>query len=476
MAAAGGSYELFLGFVSGGAASCVATAATNPIDVMKVDLQLSKKGIGEAVRDRVTAHGLASYMDGSMPALVRAITYSAFRLAAYRPIKQELSKVEGTFLANPVEMIKVRSQSGYYRAHAFAFGDVLTHGFSGVGPHVLRGAVHTASQIATYDIVKSSLKREAGLQDGLALHSVASVAGLVHDGHKTTSISLAAGCVAGAVECCCTWPMEYIKTQLQSFRTVKGGPAPPFTGIGSGLAYTVRTTGALSLYNGLAPVLAFSAPKAGVRFGANTHFRNALADPDTGKVSMGASFLAGLGAGVCEATLAVTPQETLKTKLINLNMGLADGVPHLLRTEGLAGLYAGWFSTCLKQGGNQGSRFFYMAQWRLFMAGDAEAKLPRHVTFAGGLGAGLFSVVCTSPFDVVKTRMQSTGAKAYASTADCFRQIAANEGPRAFFSGARGPPRVVGPGHLPRRRRHLRRHRRRRRAAGEVTNTPRARA
>ena len=74
----------------------------------------------------------------------------------------------------------MRSQSGYYRAHAFAFGDVLTHGFSGVGPHVLRGAVHTASQIATYDIVKSSLKREAGLEDGLALHaSVASVAGLV---------------------------------------------------------------------------------------------------------------------------------------------------------------------------------------------------------------------------------------------------------------------------------------------------------
>ena len=157
-------------------------------------------------------------------------------------------------------------------------------------------------------------------------------------------------------------------------------------------------------------------------------------------------FLAGLGAGVCEATLAVTPQETLKTKLINLNMGLADGVPHLLRTEGPAGLYAGWFSTCLKQGGNQGSRFFYMAQWRLFMAGDAEAKLPRHVTFAGGLGAGLFSVLCTSPFDVVKTRMQSTGADAYASTADCFRQIAANEGPRAFFSGALARSARVVPG------------------------------
>ena len=83
--------------------------------------------------------------------------------------------------------------------------------------------------------------------------------------------------------------MEYIKTQLQTFRTVKGGPPPPFTGIGSGLAYTVRTTGFLSLYNGLAPVLIFSVPKAGIRFGANQYFRNLLADPVSGKVSMGAS-------------------------------------------------------------------------------------------------------------------------------------------------------------------------------------------
>ena len=202
-AEAQGGYSLFLGFVSGGAASCVATAATNPIDVMKVDLQLSKKSILQAVRDRVALHGALSYFDGSMPALVRALTYSAFRLAAYQPIKAKLSSAEGAhpgfvkvvsglssgaaaaFLANPVEMIKVRTQSGYYRTHAFQLGDVLTHGFAGVGPHVLRGAVHTASQIATYDIVKTTLKQKLDVRDGLPLHaSVASVAGLV-----TTSVS-----------------------------------------------------------------------------------------------------------------------------------------------------------------------------------------------------------------------------------------------------------------------------------------------
>ena len=75
---------------------------------------------------------------------------------------------------------------------------------------------------------------------------------------------------------------------------------------------------------------------------------------------MGLSFLAGLCAGICEATLVVTPQETIK-RLINLNMGLRQGIPHLLKTEGVAGLYAGLGATCLKQGGNQGCGFYL---WR----------------------------------------------------------------------------------------------------------------
>ena len=215
---------------------------------------------------------------------------------------------------------------------------------------------------------------------------------------KKTWIALSAGGVGGAIECCCTWPMEYLKTQLQSFRTVKGGPPPPFTGIASGLRYTIQQKGFFSLYTGLTPVLIFSAPKAGVRFGTNQFFRNQLADKTTGKVSMGRSFLAGLCAGICEATLVVTPQETIKTKLINLNMGLKEGIPHLLKTEGVAGLYAGLGATCLKQGGNQGSRFLFMAQWRQFLTGEADAKLPKHLTFVGGLGAGLFSVATTSFF------------------------------------------------------------------------------
>lgn len=44
--------------------------------------------------------------------------------------------------------------------------------------------------------------------------------------------------------------MEYIKTQLQLQKRIPG-QEPPYTGVISGLRYTVRTTGFLSLYSGL---------------------------------------------------------------------------------------------------------------------------------------------------------------------------------------------------------------------------------
>ena len=93
-------------------------------------------------------------------------------------------------------------------------------------------------------------------------------------------LKLVAGCVAGSLEATATWPLEYIKTQMQTKRKVpvKGGfvsVPQPYTSIYAGLRYTVRTTGALSLFTGLTPTLLLSAPKAGIRFGTNQQLRSA---------------------------------------------------------------------------------------------------------------------------------------------------------------------------------------------------------
>jgi len=64
----------------------------------------------------------------------------------------------------------------------------------------------------------------------------------------------------------------------------------------------------------LPALLVFSVPKTAVRFGSNQWFRNNLF---TDKNSRLHTFMAGLGAGVTEAILVVTPAETLKVKIIN---------------------------------------------------------------------------------------------------------------------------------------------------------------
>ncbi|KAL3893621.1 MAG: hypothetical protein SGARI_008053, partial [Bacillariaceae sp.] len=148
---------------------------------------------------------------------------------------------------------------------------------------------------------------------------------------------MTAGCIAGGVEATAVWPMEFIKTQLQL--QSKTSKALPYNGMISGLSYTVRTTGFLSLYRGLAPTLLGSIPKAGIRFGLNSVIKDALRDKETGKLTPGKNFVAGLGAGVSEAIVIVAPVETVKTKCIELDMPFLDGLKHIVKTEGIAGVY-----------------------------------------------------------------------------------------------------------------------------------------
>ena len=62
--------------------------------------------------------------------------------------------------------------------------------------------------------------------------------------------------------------------------------------------------------------------------------------------------------------LVVTPQETLKTKLIHDRFqekpqfkGLFDGVYKIVKSHGFSGIYRGVIPTILRQGSNQGIRF-----------------------------------------------------------------------------------------------------------------------
>jgi len=243
--------------------------------------------------------------------------------------------------------------------------------------------------------------------------------------------AMTAGCIAGGVEATAVWPMEFIKTQLQLQSNSKGAK---YTTMIEGLTYTVRTTGFWSLYRGLTPTLIGSIPKAGIRFGLNAVIKDKLRDKD-GKLTVGKNFIAGLGAGVSEAILIVTPVETVKTKVIELNMPFLEGLKHIIKTQGFGGVYQGVFATALKQGSNQGLRFMWFNEYKRRVTNDGEKSLTPLMGLFGGMTAGCFSTLGNNPFDVVKTRMQGTNASQYKGTLDCFKTIIVKEGFGAFYAG-----------------------------------------
>ncbi len=112
---------------------------------------------------------------------------------------------------------------------------------------------------------------------------------------------------------------------------------------------------------GLSTLLFFSIPKTGVRFSAKKFADHKFFGGRKSKVN---TILAGLFAGVTEAITVVTPQETLKTKLMHDKFraeskyrNLVHGVTSILKKEGFNGVYKGCFPTICRQGSNQAIRF-----------------------------------------------------------------------------------------------------------------------
>ncbi|KGB79202.2 solute carrier family 25 (mitochondrial citrate transporter) member 1 [Cryptococcus deuterogattii R265] len=252
--------------------------------------------------------------------------------------------------------------------------------------------------------------------------------------------SLLAGATAGGVEAFITFPLESIKTQLQ-FGALDGGkPLTPYQALKS----TVQQRGIHGLYAGCTAVVIGNAVKAGVRFTTYDQFKSLLKD-DEGKLTAPRSMLAGLGAGMSEAIIAVTPSETIKTKMIEDSKlaqprykGLVHGVQTIIKEEGYRGVYRGVGPVMLRQGANSAVRFSSYSTLKQLAQGSAVPgeDMPGWMTFGIGATAGVITVYSTMPFDVVKTRMQSIHAKQeYRNAFHCAFRIFKEEGVFKFWKG-----------------------------------------
>jgi len=254
---------------------------------------------------------------------------------------------------------------------------------------------------------------------------------------KLTTAAFAGG-VAGGVEICITYPTEFVKTQLQ---LQEGGKAL-YKGNMDCVRQTVAKQGFFGLYKGLSPLLAFSIPKAAVRF-AGYEGAKARLYPNVQNLNTQQSLICGTIAGALEATFVVCPQETIKVKYIHDTRsanpkykGLVHGVRTIYGELGFRGIYAGYVPTLFKQSTNQMIRFGVLNSMKnIYRGDDPNKKIPIWVTGLFGAIAGAASVFGNTPIDVIKTKMQGLEAHKYNGTLDCVKKTWAEDGFKGFYKG-----------------------------------------
>lgn len=279
---------------------------------------------------------------------------------------------------------------------------------------------------------------------------------------KNAAIDLIAGGTAGLFEALCCHPLDTIKVRMQL--SSKTGPGVKKLGfIQTGVQIAKRET-PLGLYKGLGAVVTGIIPKMSIRFSSYEFYKKNLT-PENGAITTGNTFIAGVGAGLTEAVLVVTPTEVVKIRLQAQNHSLVDplaapkyrNAAHcvwtVLREEGVTALYRGVALTAARQASNQGVNFTVYSELkkRLHeMQPQYENQLPSWQTSLIGLISGALGPLSNAPLDTIKTRMQREGGTAKESGLSRFtritKQLIAQEGVHALYKGI--TPRImrVAPG------------------------------
>jgi len=249
---------------------------------------------------------------------------------------------------------------------------------------------------------------------------------------KNPYIPILSGGIAGGLETIIIWPTEYTKTLLQLQTNNK---IPKYNGMIDCATQQINKYGPVGLYRGLIPALGFAIPKAGIRFGSFSFFHDLIIKNTNNDNSPMTKLGAGMMAGVIEATIIVTPQETIKTKLIEMNTGFYNGIKTIVKNEGLLGFYNGLIPTILKQSTNQGLRFMSYGIYKNAITNNDKTEITLYQSLIGGMIGGSISTLCNNPIDVVKTRMQGLNSHQYNSTFNCIHIIIKKEGFYAFYKG-----------------------------------------
>lgn len=270
-------------------------------------------------------------------------------------------------------------------------------------------------------------------------------------------------------------PLDTVKSRLQ------GPGGAQFSGISNCLRVTLAEEGLRGLYRGFGAVTVLGTPAVCMYITSYDVLKKGLGTDESQYPFLG-HFLAGMGAEAFSCLLFV-PVDVVKERLqvqrsdstsssrssssgssgsagtspasSRLSSapptysGSLDALRVIARTEGLLGLYKGYYATLASFGPFSAFYFVFYEQARNVVSDaygkDRSTQLPVEGTLAASAAAGAAASVVTCPLDLAKLRLQTQRRLAPGEPVppghlhgliDAFRALRAERGVRGFFLGA----------------------------------------
>ncbi|KAI9101971.1 mitochondrial carrier domain-containing protein [Phlyctochytrium arcticum] len=259
--------------------------------------------------------------------------------------------------------------------------------------------------------------------------------------------SLLAGAIAGVTEILAMYPLDVVKTRQQL--AVGGGASGSIIGTFKSM---IKAEGFPSLYRGIAPPILVEAPKRAIKFGANDAYRTLYKRKFGFKDSQPLAVLTGVSAGATEAVVVVS-FDLIKIRLQDKNnagkyKNTMDCVGKIMQEEGIRGFFKGFEATVWRHAVWNGGYFGVISAVRQALPEPETKQGVLLKNFVCGSIGGTVGTILNTPFDVVKTRVQSQVSPPYKYgwAIPSIMTIAREEGRAALYKGFLPKVLRLGPG------------------------------
>ncbi|KAG6688614.1 hypothetical protein I3842_11G133700 [Carya illinoinensis] len=249
-----------------------------------------------------------------------------------------------------------------------------------------------------------------------------------------------AGALAGIFVSLCLHPVDTVKTVVQSCRAEQKS----ICYIGKSI---VSDRGLTGLYRGIATNIASSAPISAVYTYTYESVKGALLPLFPKEYYSIAHCMAG-GCASIATSFIFTPSERIKQQMQvgSHYQNCWNALLGIIGKGGLRSLYAGWGAVLCRNVPHSIIKFYTYESLKQVMLSSIQSTAPvstLQTLVCGGL-AGSTAALFTTPFDVVKTRLQTRipgSMNQYDSVFHTLREIGKNEGLRGLYRGL--TPRLV---------------------------------